>query len=154
MQCAVAAIFSRLSDTTPTIRSTSSSLCDAPRATAVAPVSRSLSCFASSPSTLSSSRRFHSLYIACPHPRRIRPERKKQVNPHGQVLSRAVSAHRAPAVRCVGGGAATITTTTAGFVRRLLVTHRVDHLVPHPSPSGRDTLEPGKIETLCMITLH
>ena len=58
---------------------------------------------------------------------------EKKDNP---ILARAVSAHRAPAVRWVGAGATTTTTTTAGIVRRLLVTHRVTHLVHHPSSSG------------------
>ena len=59
---------------------------------------------------------------------------EKKDNP---ILARAVSAHRAPAVRWVGAGATTTTTTTtAGIVCRLLVTHRVTHLVHHPSSSG------------------
>ena len=52
------------------------------------------------------------------------------------MLTRAVSAHRARAVRWVGGASTTTTTTTAEIVRRPLVTHRVTH----PSPSGAAVL--------------
>jgi hypothetical protein len=53
------------------------------------------------------------------------------------MLSRVVSAHRS---RWVGGGATTTTITTAGIVRRLLVTHRVTHLVSQPGPTGAAAL--------------
>ena len=52
------------------------------------------------------------------------------------MLTRAVSAHRARAVRWVGGASTTTTTTTAEIVRRPLVPHRVTH----PSPSGAAVL--------------